>query len=355
MDCMSMEMEDREFGDALLTWYADNRRSLPWREDPTPYHVWLSEIMLQQTRVEAVIGYYERFLAALPSVEDLAAAPEDVCLKLWEGLGYYSRVRNLHKAAVMVVSEYGGKLPRSVKDLRRLPGIGGYTAAAIASIAYGEPEPAIDGNLLRIFSRYTGYAKNIKLPAAAGEADLFYRGRMPEGKAGDFNQALMDLGAAVCMPTAQPRCGACPLRDRCDVHSARPGEELSLPVMPAKKERRVDELTVFVVRDGDRTVVRKRPAHGLLAGLYELPNAQGRLTAEEADAWLRGQGLEALRITPLPEARHIFTHREWRMQGYLVRIASLEGAPKPYILADADQIRGQYAVPSAFSAYMEYI
>ena len=348
-------MTKMEFGAALLPWYENNRRILPWREDPAPYHVWISEIMLQQTRVEAVRGYYSRFLETLPDIAALAAAPQETYMKLWEGLGYYSRVRNLHRAAQVVMEEYGGELPRTKKELEKLPGIGPYTAAAIASIAYGEPEPAIDGNLLRVFARLTQYGENIKLPAAAKEADQFYRERIPKGRGGDFNQALMDLGAAICLPTSQPRCADCPFEKMCEVHIERPGEELSLPVMPVKKPRTIEYLTVFVIHSGEKTAITKRPAHGLLAGLYELPHADGYLTPAQADDWLREHGVEALRIVPLPDARHIFTHREWHMKGYQVWMDSLCEQKAPYIMASAQEIADRYAVPSAFSAFTAYL
>ncbi|MDO5456462.1 MAG: A/G-specific adenine glycosylase [Eubacteriales bacterium] len=343
------------FGERLLSWYEVNRRHLPWREDTVPYHVWLSEIMLQQTRVEAVRGYYDRFLRELPDIKALADAPEEVYMKLWEGLGYYSRVRNLHRAAQVVMADYGGELPRTAAELKKLPGIGSYTAAAIASIAFGEPVPAVDGNLLRVFARLSAYEENIRLPAAAKAAGVFYRERMPAAKGGEFNQALMDLGACVCLPASQPLCGNCPLREDCRVHKLRPGEELSLPVMPAKKERAIDRMTVFVIHSGDRTAVRKRPARGLLAGMYEFPWAQDWLSPKEADRWLRGQGTEALRIVPLEDARHIFTHREWHMRGYEVWIDSLQEERIPFLLVTAEEIRGRYAVPSAFSSFLARI
>jgi A/G-specific adenine glycosylase len=200
-----------DIAEPLLIWYDENRRILPWREDPTPYHVWLSEIMLQQTRVEAVRGYYDRFLAALPDIKTLAAAPEDQYLKLWEGLGYYSRVRNLHRAAITLMEDYDGEMPADYDELRSLPGIGPYTAAAIASIAFGKPEPAIDGNLLRVFARLTCYEPNILTPAANREARAFFLQTMDKARPGAFNQALMDLGALICLPNSAPSCGSCPL------------------------------------------------------------------------------------------------------------------------------------------------
>ena len=238
----------------LLSWYAKNVRLLPWRADVSAYHVWLSEIMLQQTRVEAVKGYYSRFLESLPDVASLAQAPEETCLKLWEGLGYYSRVRNLRKGAIEVMERYGGEIPRTSAELIRLPGIGQYTAAAIASIAFGERIPAVDGNLLRIFSRLEMYEENIRTPAAHKAAREYFERRMPlkkdpvkdlieEGNpCGNFNQALMDLGSAVCLPNSRPDCGNCPLSGFCRIHREKRGSEAELPSIPAGKKKKTEYL-----------------------------------------------------------------------------------------------------------------
>ena len=343
----------------LLAWYDRERRVLPWREDPSPYHVWLSEIMLQQTRVEAVKGYYARFLDALPDIASLAAAEEDVYLKLWEGLGYYSRVRNLHKAAVQVMEEYGGEMPRSAEELIKLAGIGPYTAAAIASIAFGEPAPAVDGNLLRVFARMTAYGEDSRSEAAKRAAGEFFlpmmKGRPGRNVPGDLNQALMDLGATVCVPNGAPLCGECPWSEWCEAHAR--GEELSYPVMPAKKSRSVQELTVFLIRDDERIALRKRPARGLLAGLYEYPNIEGHLDAAEAEKFVRQLGFEPIRIRSLPPAKHIFTHKEWHMIGYEVRADELTPPPSGggILLAQVSEIRDVYSVPSAFAAFTERV
>ena len=349
-----------DFSDELLEWYRLSRRELPWREDPTPYHVWLSEIMLQQTRAGTVKAYYRRFLKELPDVRSLAEADEDTCLKLWEGLGYYSRVRNLRRAAQEIMEEWGGEIPSGSRQLIRLTGIGDYTAAAVSSIAFGERIPAVDGNLLRIFSRLSMYEENIKTPQARKEAVSFYEKRMPEstgagGKdnpCGNFNQALMDLGSMVCLPNAQPLCGGCPLSGFCKVHADRPHRESELPVMPPKKEKKTEKLTVFVIRCGDRTAVNKRPGRGLLAGLFELPNAKGHLNTDEAVDWLRSHHVEPLRITPMGGAEHVFTHKIWKMTGFEVQADPFAEKEIPFIMADAGEIRDRYCIPSAFSAYM---
>ena len=338
----------------LLSWYDRERRILPWREDPSPYHVWISEIMLQQTRVEAVKRYYERFLERLPDIKSLAEAEEDTYLKLWEGLGYYSRVRNLHRAAVRVMEDYGGRLPEKAADLKKLPGIGDYTAAAIASIAFGERVCALDGNLLRVYARMTEEKRSIKDPAVISAASSYYGERMPSERPGDFNQALMDLGAMVCLPAAMPKCGICPWQELCLAH--RDHEETLYPDIPAKKPRAVTEMTVFVIRRGQDLVIRKRPREGLLAGLYELPNTEGHLTAEEAVGYWKEKGLLPLRIRDLGRARHIFTHREWHMTGYEILTDLEQEIPGKDLLAvSLSRIDETYSIPSAFSAYMAFV
>ena len=354
------------FSVALLNWYELNRRILPWREDPSPYHVWLSEIMLQQTRVEAVRDHYLRFIGKLPDIRSLAEAPEDTYLKLWEGLGYYSRVRNLHKAASVIMKEYGGEMPGSEVELMKLPGIGPYTAAAIASIAFGEAVPAVDGNLLRVFARLSGYGENIRTPAAQKAARRFYKDRMPAGgpaershgtgnPCGNFNQALMDLGATVCLPNSVPDCGRCPLAAYCRTHMERPGEEASLPIMPGRKEKRTEHLTVFLIRCGGRTAVLKRPPRGLLAGLYEFPNTAGDLDTDDALKWLREHGVEPLRIRRIEDAEHIFTHKIWKMRGYEADADPFTEERIPFIMASREEISDKYSIPSAFSAYLNRV
>lgn len=361
----------------LLDWYDAERRILPWREDPTPYHVWVSEIMLQQTRVEAVKDYYARFLETLPDVAALAAADEDTYLKLWEGLGYYSRVRNMHKAAVTIMEDYGGEIPSTAKELQKLSGIGEYTAAAIASIAFQEPVSSVDGNLLRVYARRNLYRENIKDPAAKKLAYDYYMERMPEARPGDYNQALMDLGATVCLPNGEPECFRCPWADLCDAHQQ--GVETEVPVVPAKKARRVEHRNVYRVHCGDTLLLSKRPDSGLLAGLYEYPNdllvteATGKkptkqqvaeLSKEALDAFLSDHDLTPVSVFPLPAAKHIFSHVEWRMTGYDIEVERLEamrsgsspdfeptapdaGTDLVTPLSELDR----YSIPNAFDAY----
>ena len=346
---------DKTQTEELLSWYAAKRRILPWREDPTPYHVWLSEIMLQQTRVEAGKAYYLRFLEQLPDIAALAAAPEEVYLKLWEGLGYYSRVRNLHKAAVMIMEEYGGEMPSSASELVKLPGIGPYSAAAIASIAFQQQEVSVDGNLLRVFARMTEYGEDIKAPAARKAALAYYEERIALVKRpGDFNQAMMELGAVVCVPNGTAKCEECPLGQFCLARKHGTVEEL--PVKAPKKARTIEQRTVLVIQDGASTAIRKRPDTGLLAGLYELPNVEGHLTKKAALAQVKDMGLEPLRIEALPDAKHIFSHIEWRMCAYRIAVSSLEEAPREkFLFADKRESAEKYAIPSAFRAYTRYM
>ncbi len=342
----------------LLTWYDKNRRILPWREEPTPYRVWVSEIMLQQTRVEAVKPYFERFMNRLPDIASLAEAEEEALLKLWEGLGYYNRVRNLQKAAIQIMEDYGGKMPDTYEELLKLKGIGSYTAGAIASIACHRPVPAVDGNVLRVVSRIRMDERLItdaKVKTAV-EQDLLQV--IPKDRPGDFNQAMMEIGACVCIPNGAPHCSECPLADICKAH--RQGCELDYPKKASKKGRTIEEKTILIIRDENKAALKKREAKGLLAGMYEFPSMQGYKTVEEVTAYLAANGLRTLRIQPLEEAKHIFTHKEWHMKGYMIRVDEL--APKAlteetsrWLFIEPWETQEKYPVPTAFSAYTRYL
>ncbi len=341
--------------EALLSWYRVNRRDLPWRHTSDPYRIWLSEIMLQQTRVEAVKPYYARFLETCPTVEALAELPEERLMKLWEGLGYYSRARNLQKAARTVTEQYGGEMPTTYDELRKLSGIGDYTAGAIASIAFGERVPAIDGNVLRVLARVTGSYADIALPETKKTWREALAAVVPEA-AGDFTQSLIELGATVCVPNGEARCASCPLRPYCV--AAERGLTDEIPVRSAKKLRRIEKLTVLIIRDGDRTALRKRPSKGLLAGLFELPNVAGHLLEDELPTLIRSMGFDPLHIERVEDAKHIFTHVEWHMIAYSVRITpefdGYHGA-SGMLLVQNDDLHANYAIPSAFSAYTKYL
>ena len=338
----------------LLQWYRENKRDLPWRDQNNAYYTWVSEIMLQQTRVEAVKPYFERFIRELPDIPALAACPEKKLMKLWEGLGYYNRVRNMQQAAVTVTEKYEGKLPESYEELLSLKGIGSYTAGAIASIAYGIAVPAVDGNVLRVISRITESREDIMKQSVRKKMEEQLREIMPEECPGDFNQALMELGAVVCVPNGPAKCSSCPVRECC--LASRNGTVQELPVKASKKERRIEERTVLVIQDGEQTAISRRPGRGLLAGLYELPNFEGHLSREEVLRTVQELNLDPLKIEPLEPAKHIFSHIEWRMTAYRIRVSSLESYKgKKLIFVDRKQSEKQYAIPSAFRAYVGYM
>lgn len=334
----------------LLSWYDRNARILPWREEPTPYRVWISEIMLQQTRVEAVKPYFERFVSALPDVCDLARVPDDQLMKLWEGLGYYSRARNLKKAAGVLMECYGGALPASFDALLTLPGIGSYTAGAVASIAYGLPVPAVDGNVLRVISRLLASEEDITKPIVKKTVERSLTAVLPKDRPGDFNQALMELGATVCLPNGVALCEQCPVQGCCKAH--REGRVMELPVKAKKKPRREEERTVLLLFCEGKVAVRQREKKGLLAGLWELPNMEGRLAPVEAEERLEEWGFSGVRAEPLCDAKHIFSHIEWHMTGYAAYVRE-ERTANGLTWVTREQLAREIALPSAFRAYTE--
>ena len=347
-----------ELTEPLLHWYESNRRILPWREEITPYRVWVSEIMLQQTRVEAVKPYFARFLETLPDIQALAEAEEETLLKLWEGLGYYNRVRNMQKAAKQIVQEYDGRMPQSYEVLRTLPGIGDYTAGAIASIAFGEAVPAVDGNVLRVISRLTeepGDIMNQRVRKGLQEKV----GRMvPADRAGDFTQAMIEIGALVCVPNASPHCEACPLAVGCLAHAN--SREQLFPVKQQKSARRIEKKTVLLLLDGAKVALQKRPDKGLLAGMYEFPMLEGWKKKTEVLRFCEQADLAPLRIQELPDARHVFSHVEWHMKGYVVRVDELrkqgtEESGQQWLFAEPREAGERYPIPSAFAHYARYL
>ncbi len=336
----------------LLAWYDAGRRILPWREEPTPYHVWLSEIMLQQTRVEAVKSYYDRFIRELPDIASLAEVEEERLLKLWEGLGYYNRARNLQKSARKIMSEHGGQMPGNYDELLKLPGIGSYTAGAISSIAFGNVVPAVDGNVLRVLSRLRMDGRDIMEPKVKKAVEEEVRGIMPKDRPGDFNQALMELGAMVCVPNGSPRCGECPWEALCLAKAH--GRLAEYPKKKPKKPRSVEKKTVLVIRYGHLAALQRRAGEGLLAGMYEFPCMDGHQKEKQVIAYLRKLGVAPIRIRKLEPAKHIFTHKEWHMTGYLIRVDELAGMGE-YVFAEPEEIREKYPVPSAYATYLKYM
>lgn len=338
----------------LVEWFRANKRALPWRENPEPYHVWVSEIMLQQTRVEAVKPYYARFLNALPDVKALAEAEEDVLLKLWEGLGYYNRVRNMQKAARQIMVDYHGEFPVEYEEIRGLTGIGNYTAGAISSFAYGAAKPAVDGNVLRVISRITGSDEDIMKQSVKKKMEELLKQVIPVDAASDFNQGLIELGAIVCVPNGEPNCKECPVKGWCRAHAE--GRERELPVKKKAAPRRIEKRTIVIFRDGETRGIRKRPDTGLLAGLYELPGLEGHLSREEVLEYSKSIGLAPIRIQPLGEAKHVFSHVEWHMTGYQVQVDELEkSCNADMIFARPEEIQKRYPIPAAFEKYITYI
>lgn len=333
----------------LPDWFAENMTPLPWRAPRTPYRTLVSEIMLQQTRTAAVIPYFERFMQAFPGPEALAAADEDAVLKLWEGLGYYSRARNLHRAARQIVYERGGVFPESAKELRTLRGVGDYTAGAIASLCFGEPCPAVDGNVLRVIARYLGLSDDIMQARTKKEVSAMLTAVYPAGRrSGLLTEALMELGETVCIPNGEPRCLSCPLAEFCV--ALRENKTEALPVRSRQKPRRRVEMTVLVLRCGDRYAIRKRPEKGLLGGLWEFPNREGSLMAAEATDEAVHMGADPSALTALGQAVHIFTHIEWHMTGYLL---SCREKPTAFAWVTKEELLQSYALPRAFRHFAD--
>ena len=369
----------------LLSWYDRNARDLPWRRNPSPYRTWISEIMLQQTRVEAGKGYFLRWMEELPDVEALANVPEEKLMKLWQGLGYYNRARNLKKAAGIVMEQYGGTLPGGYEELLSLPGIGPYTAGAIGSIAFGLPVAAVDGNVLRVVARLTADKDDISSTATKKKLEQLLLDVIPGGRPGDFNQALMELGALVCIPNGAPKCGQCPISDSCKAHTLE--IETELPVKAPKKGRRIEEKTILLLRNKGRILLHKRDDKGLLAGLWELPGLVGEVGTDQVKQLLERKGFPVKDIKALPPAKHIFSHIEWHMKGFAVELELLsdsdstvysncaEGAWKTgmvnegaeyysrdktdetprWVWADGQELKAKYALPSAFRYFMDFL
>lgn len=338
----------------LLKWYGDNKRDLPWRQTKNPYYIWLSEIMLQQTRVEAVKGYYARFLERLPKVEDLAAVSDDELMKLWQGLGYYNRARNLKKAANVIVDEYTGNFPMQYDELLKLPGIGEYTAGAIASIAFDQRVPAVDGNVYRIYTRLFADSSDITQGKVRKKIREKVAKIVPSKSAGEFNQALMDLGAVVCLPNGLPLCKKCPIAKWCMANKA--GNMMNFPVKPKKKPRKIEEKTVFLLEYQGKYLIQQRPDRGLLAGLWEFPSQEGKLSIQELMPLLHEWGVDMEHVELLGSGKHIFSHVEWHMLGYLVHLDNIpEVLQKSLVLSSVGQIETKYSIPSAFSVYLQKI
>ncbi len=341
----------------LLGWYRNNKRDLPWRDTGDIYDVWLSEIMLQQTRVEAVKGYFGRFKKEVPDIRSLSETDDDALLRLWEGLGYYSRARNLKKCAVKLVEEYGGAFPKDEKELMKLPGIGPYTAGAILSIGYGIPHAAVDGNVMRVMARYFGISEDIRSQEVKDRVvtliDDFYRNHplSDSESVRDLSQAFMELGAIVCVPNGAPDCEACPWKENCICH--RDGSYETIPYRSSLRERKIVKKTLLILRDHDRFLLHKRDSKGLLAGMYEFLSVDEWLDRDEAVSYAKKLGLDVLRISRIEDSRHIFTHLEWHMRAFEMMISEWqETLPEDCILANREELEN-IAIPSAFRTYID--
>lgn len=343
----SIATQYKKLPGALLPWYYENRRELPWRQSNDPYHIWVSEIMLQQTRVEAVKGYYSRFLQVLPTVGDLASAEDSILHKLWEGLGYYSRVRNMKKAAIQIMRDYNGVFPNTYEKILSLAGVGEYTAGAICSIAFNLPVPAVDGNVMRVISRITDDSRSIDSPTVKKEIRENLKTTYPR-QAGDFTQALMELGATVCGPNRKPQCEVCPCRTFCFAYKN--GTAEILPVRNPKGERKQEDRTVFVLSCGDSFALQKRPDRGLLAGLWQFPNVLGKLDMETALKTVEDMGLHPKEILRSVERTHIFTHVQWNLRGIYMEVKDAQG---DFVWRSKEQISSETALPTAFRQFWE--
>lgn len=346
------EIQCAGFSEDLLCWYDREARVLPWRSDPAPYKVWISEMMLQQTRVDTVIPYFHRFLEELPEINDLAEVSEDRLMKLWQGLGYYNRARNMKKAAMILMEEYQGLLPDSPEELEKLPGIGVYSAGAIASIAFGKPVPAVDGNVLRILLRLAGSREELGSPATKKWAAGQIREWIPKDRPGDFNQALMDLGATICLPNGEPLCDLCPVSRHCRAREMDWAGDI--PVKTEKKKRIQEKKTILILEHGKEVALRKRTENGLLSGLWEFPNLEGHQTEEEIRRLLEEWGITILELESLPSSRHIFSHREWEMTAWRIQANSKRG-PADWVWVTRKELAKEYSVPAAFRAYRDEV
>lgn len=335
----------------LLAWYDRHARKLPWRGIHDPYRTWVSETMLQQTRVETVLSYYDRFLARFPTVAALASAPVDDVLKMWEGLGYYRRARNLHRGAQQVMEEFGGVMPSTAEELRKIHGVGEYTAGAIASIAYDQQTPAVDGNVIRVISRLRGIRENVGVPSVKRQITAEAAALVPAERPGDFNQALMDLGARVCVP-GTPACEKCPLWELCDAN--REGDADELPVLPRKNPPRVMDYDVCLIFSGKRVLMRQR-TETMLQGLWVYPMLEEHWEAEELPGLVRKKlKLQVSDTEYAGDAKHVFTHQVWQMKIYTMQTDANAAAPEGWRFVTLDEMNA-LTIPTAVKAAAEIV
>lgn len=349
----TLEIQDAQ---KLVIWYDTNKRSFPWRDTNNPYDVWLSEIMLQQTRIEAVKPKFTLFKETLPTISSLANCPDDVLMRLWEGLGYYSRARNLKKCAIVLCEKYDGHLPQTYQELIALPGIGPYTAGAIASIAFGNVACAVDGNVMRVLSRIFEITDDNRDPKVRKIfekiiMDLFQKNYDSHFVA-SFNQGLMELGEVICVPNGSAKCDICPMHEICKAHLHHTTD--TIPYRSALNQRKIINRTLLIIRDGDSFLIHKRPSSGLLAGLYEFIGIDKHITKKEVISLLEQHDVHPIHIKALPQSKHIFTHLEWHMHAYEITVAQIEFfVHEDYFLLNQKEIANK-AIPSAFKKYVDY-
>jgi A/G-specific adenine glycosylase len=348
-----MKLEQPAFASRLLAWYDVAARDLPWRKDKTPYRIWVSEIMLQQTRVDTVIPYYERFLSVFPTIESLAVASDEKLRKLWEGLGYYRRAKHMKEAAIQIMQRHGGVFPSEKEAIEALKGIGEYTSGAIRSIAFEQIAAAVDGNVLRVFARLTGEEGD--LTEAAVKSRLTHRVKelLPKHRNGDFTQALMELGATVCLPNGLPKCEVCPFASQCVAKATnRIG---SIPKKKDKAKRKIEEWTIFVLCSPDgRIHLNQRPHQGLLADLWEFDKERGVLDETQARGWLETRGIHFRTLKRLENRMHVFSHIEWHLSAYQVYVLSAD-VVRDGLWADRPRIDDDLSIPTAVRPYLDLL
>lgn len=336
-----------EFQQKMLSWFYEHRREMPWREEPLPYYIWISEIMLQQTRVDTVIPYFLRFIRKYPDIASLAESDEEELLKYWEGLGYYQRVRNLRVTAMSLMLNHGGRLPETFSELLKLKGIGEYTAGAIASEAFAERVPAVDGNVFRVMARLTGERGDIRDRKVMEKLKDMARMLLPYEHVGDFNQALIELGALICIPKGTPKCGICPVKNHCEAYER--GIQSEIPLRGKNKDRKIEERTVFLLECHGRYAIRKREEGKLLGGLYEIPHEEGFYGEEEVEELMKSHGLKVLSMEMLKDRKFLFTHIEWKLKGFKITLAA---ETADYVFETPERIMENYTLATAFKGYI---
>ena len=335
----------KNYVEAIELWYQQNKRELPWRKDKNPYHVWISEIMLQQTRIEAVINYYQRFMKEIPDISSLATVKEDKLLKLWEGLGYYNRAKNLKKAAIQIEEEYQGNFPSTYEEMLRLPGIGSYTASAISSICFNEKQATIDGNVLRVYTRFYADKRNIDLDKTKKDIRKKIIEILPED-AGEFNEAMMEIGETVCLPNGLPRCKNCPLQEKCQAN--REKSYFQFPVKSPKRTKKEVKYTVLLLKYDSKIYIQQRKSSGLLENMWEFPNIEGNLSKDKIKKYLQNEKIPYTSIQKFISNTHIFTHQKWNMTSYLIESKKAQKEGK-----ELSEIKKEYAIPTAFQPFLK--